>query len=67
MAAPAHKNVSNPPGQIVNTDGLIPYIKSCAQCGKLHTPSKENVGCPKCARGIHVSEIEFRQPLKRNV
>jgi hypothetical protein len=39
-------------------------MSECFQCKKPYTPAKTNSGCPKCAPGVVISEIEFRKPIK---
>ena len=35
----------------------------CAQCKKEYKPSKNGVGCQKCAPGVQIHELEFRKPI----
>lgn len=39
-------------------------MSDCFQCKKTYMPAKTNTGCPKCAPGVIISEIEFMKPIK---
>lgn len=35
----------------------------CAQCKKEYKHAGNGIGCPKCAPGVRVNEVEFRKPI----
>ena len=42
-------------------------MSECFQCKKTYMPAKTNTGCPKCAPGVIISEVEFRKPIKIDI